>query len=371
MRILLTLGTSTGGVGTHVRALARDLAANHTVSVLAPPSTIEHFALGQVPEVTVISCDISTQFHPRDLSSVREIRRRIHHFRPDVIHAHGFRAALLTLLARGRSGPPVVVSWHNQASATGVKGLLESRAESFIAKRAALTLGASEDLALRAREVGGRNVAFAPVAAPSPKPVTDAERERVRGDLLGEAAPEALLGLMVGRVAPQKNYELLLRIAALLTDVPMHVVVAGAADPHLQKNLLDELEAMDLGAVKITFLGPRSDVSALMAAADFYLLTSHWEARALVLQEALIAGLPIVASEAGGIPELVSDAGVLVDPAAADAPELFAAAIRDLTDPQVRRQWAVRAKARGEELPDEQAVARNIEQHYLDLTGVA
>lgn len=350
-----------------MRALARDLAQEHTVSVLAPSSTIEHFSLADIPDVTPIACEMSTQFHPRDLGAVREMRQRIHHFRPDVVHAHGFRAGLLTLLARGRRPLPVVVSWHNQASATGLKGRVENRVESFIADRADLTLGASEDLAERAREVGGKNVEFAPVAAPTPSPVTASQREQVRAELLTGAAQGTLLGLMVGRVAPQKNYELLIEIATRLADLPIHFVIAGAADSRVRSELAAALQAANLGAVRVSFLGPRSDVSALMEAADFYLLTSHWEARALVLQEALIAGLPIVASEVGGIPELVSDAGVLIDPVGAAAPDRFAAAIRDLTDPQVRRRWAARAHRRGRELPDEWAVAQNIERHYLDL----
>lgn len=367
VRILLTLGTSTGGVGTHVRALARDLAQRHTVAVLAPRSTIEHFALRELPGVTAITCEISTQFHPRDLASVREIRSRIHHFRPDVVHAHGFRAALLTLLARGRRGVPVITSWHNQASGTGAKRHLEHRVEAFIAKRADLTLGASTDLAERAREVGGTNVEFSPVAAPTPVPVTDAERTRVRADLLRGSPPEALLGLLVGRVAPQKNYELLIEIAGCLPNLPVRFVVAGAADPAVLQRLQQTLRSVD-PAPRIDFLGPRDDVSALMAAADFYLLTSHWEARALVVQEALLAGLPVVASRVGGIPELVSDAGILIDPAAADAAAAFAGAIVDLTDPQIRGVWAERALRRGQELPDERAVADAVEQYYLRLT---
>ncbi len=49
----------------------------------------------------------------------------------------------------------------------------------------------------------------------------------------------------------------------------------------------------------------------LLAAADVFLLTSHWEARALVVQEAMQAGVPVVARPVGGIPELVGDAALL------------------------------------------------------------
>src|SRR5699024_7153495 len=110
-----------------------------------------------------------------------------------------------------------------------------------------------------------------------------------------------------------------------------------------------------------------NDVSALMNAADYYLLTSHWEARALVVQEALAAGLPIVASKVGGIPELVSDAGILIDPASPTAAREFASAVRELGEPGTRHEWSVRARERAAELPDEAAVARNLERHYNEL----
>ena len=310
---------------------------------------------------------MSTQLHPRDVTSVRELRRRIHHFAPDIIHAHGFRAGLLALLAARRSPVPVVVSWHNQASGRGIKQKLEHGVESFIARRADLTLGASEDLADRARSVGGTRVDFAPVAAPAPKVVTPAETEALRRELLAGFPSDAILALMVGRVAPQKNYELLIDIAEQLTDLPLQIVIAGAADADVQAELTERLARTDLGAAQVTFLGPRNDVSALMSAADCYILTSHWEARALVLQEALAAELPIVASKVGGIPELIAGAGVLVNPASPTAADEFAGAIRELSDPAARSEWSARARARAEELPDEEAVARNLERHYTEL----
>lgn len=349
-----------------MQSLARELSPGHDVAILAPPSTIAHFRFDEDPGITALPWEFGTRLHPRDLLGLGRVRRTIEQFGPDVVHAHGFRAGLLTLLALRRRRFPVIVSWHNQASATGVAGKVEAVAESFVARRADLTLGASEDLVQRARDVGGRNVVFAPVAAPAPAEVDPRAVADLRSTLLEGFPPGAQVGTMVGRVAPQKNYGLLIDIAELLTDVPLHIVIAGAADDDVKAGLERRMAGLDLGQVQITFLGPRDDVTALLAASDFYLLTSHWEARALVIQEALLAGLPVIASDVGGIPGLVGDAGILIDPAAPDAPEGFARAVRDLQEPQARRRWSERARLRSAELPDEPEVARLMEQHYRD-----
>lgn len=367
MRILLVLATSTGGVGTHVRALAQHLALSHDVAILAPALTVAHFGLTDLDGVEVLETPINTHIHPRDWASLRQIRSHIEYFQPEIIHAHGFRAGLLTLLARSNTTVPIVVSWHNQVSSTGVKRWIETRVESFIATRADLTIGASTDLVDRARQVGATNAVFAPVAAPPPHHVEEAERHELRGQLLSGLDHGGLLGLAVGRVAPQKNYDLLISIAQRLRDVPINFCIAGAADDAVLSHLQNRIDSTDLGKARITFLGARSDITTLMAAADFYVLTSHWEARALVVQEALIAGLPIVASDVGGIPELVGQGGELVDPHREDAAEAFAQIIRSFLDPTVRKELSRKAYERGQELPTEADVAEIVLRIYRGL----
>lgn len=367
MRILFVLGTSTGGVGTHVRALARDLAAEHEVTVAAPRSTLEHFAMAELPGVSVVEHPMSTRFHPRDLASIRRLRRLIAEVEPDLVHAHGFRAGLLSVLAaRAGPRPATVVTWHNQASGRGVRGWVEQRMERLLARRADLTLGASEDLAERARQVGSPGAVFAPVAAPAPALVSAGEAESLREQFLTGMGPGALVGLAVGRVAPQKNYDLLIDAAARSTTA-VHFLIAGAADPTLLQQLTARIAATDLRRCRISFLGPRTDVTALMAAADFYVLTSHWEARALVLQEALRAGLPLIATATGGTPALVGHAGVLIDPASPVAAAEMAAAIDALADPALRAERAKESLSRAAQLPDESEVARILTEHYAQV----
>ena len=91
-------------------------------------------------------------------------------------------------------------------------------------------------------------------------------------------------------------------------------------------------------------LGRSDDIGSLLAAADLALLTSTWEARALVAQEALLAGVPLVSTRVGGIEELVGSAAVLVPPGDVEEAARQIVALADNPDERrrLRKQACVR-----------------------------
>src|SRR5207248_7974618 len=95
----------------------------------------------------------------------------------------------------------------------------------------------------------------------------------------------------------------------------------------------------------VTFLGDRDDVPSLLAAADVLVLPSDWEARPLVVQEALRAGVPVVATDVGGVRGLVGSAAVLVPAgnAAALADGIRRVLVDDALRTELRRAGPVRA----------------------------
>ena len=136
--------------------------------------------------------------------------------------------------------------------------------------------------------------------------------------------PEQVLVLTVARLAPQKNLGLVLDVAAALADRDdLRFAVAG--DGPERAALAGRIAAQQL---PVTLLGHRDDLGSLLAAADLALLTSTWEARALVAQEALLAGLPLVSTAVGGVPDLVGDAAVLFAPGDSAAAAKAVAAAR-------------------------------------------
>ena len=168
----------------------------------------------------------------------------------------------------------------------------------------------------------------------------------------GQAGPgHRALVVGVGRLAAQKGFATLLRAAARWQrrgTVPLLIIAGeGPLEAELRR------QAADAG-VSVRFLGPRGDVPALLAAADVVVVPSTWEGQPLIVQEALRAGRPLVATRVGGIAGLTGDDGALLVPPG-DAEALSAAVIRLLDDPGAAARLAAAARARAALLPTETA----------------
>src|SRR5207247_7695263 len=124
-------------------------------------------------------------------------------------------------------------------------------------------------------------------------------------------------------------FEALARTAALARA---HLIVAG--DGELGAWLRDRAAALGLSA-RVHFLGVRRDVGNVLNASDVFVLPSLWEGLPLALVLAMGAGVPVVSTTVGGIPEIVEDGrtGLLVPPA--DSAELGRGLSRLLTDPEL------------------------------------
>ena len=338
MKIGLLLAESRGGIGQHVASLVpRYVEAGHEVVVCAPPGTADHFDFGKA---TVVG--------------------QAHGLRGcDVVHAHGYRAGMAALRDRSHL-KPLVVSWHNAVIAPGPRGLVMRLGQRLVARGADLTLGASSDLVDLAKSLGARDARLAPVAAPAiPEVRTPAAEVR---EALGIG--DAPLVLTVGRLAPQKDYPTLLSVAALVAASQPEVVFAVVGDGPLKDNLQARIDAEGL---PVRLLGHRDDVADLLGAADVFLLTSHWEARALVLQEALQVGVPVVATAVGGVPELVGDSAVLAP--AGDSDALADGVLRIFSEPDLAAAMRTEGGKLAAGWPDEDEVAKNLLDIYAGLVA--
>lgn len=325
-RIGYVLGTTAGGTGRHVAMLAEGCAAQgRVVRVFGPASTRSLF-----PGVSFESVDIADRPRPAaDAAAIRSLRGLLADFGPDAVHAHGLRAASVAALARagaGRGRPALVVTVHNVPPSGTVPGVIYLALERLTARRADAVLCVSADLADRMRRAGARDVALAVVPAPPAAAPPAQAVDQARADIGATGRPVVLA---VGRLAPQKGFDVLIDALASLRGRDPAPLLAIAGEGPLAGQLAAQARAAGSDG---RFLGPRTDVPALLAAADVVVVPSRWEGQPLIVQETLQAGRPLVASRVGGIPALTGEDAALLVPAA--DPGLLASAVRSVLDDQ-------------------------------------
>jgi glycosyltransferase involved in cell wall biosynthesis len=372
VKVAFVLGTSTGGTARHVRMLAGGVAARGvTAQVFGPAQTDRDFGFGDLADGRVSFTPVEIADRPRvrhDLAAIRRLRRLIAAWRPDVVHAHGLRAGALTAIALAFVRPTVydpkpalVVTVHNAPPAGGVSGAIYRVLELTVARSADSVLCVSKDLEERMRAAGARRVGRALVPADAVPAIRAARAPR---PLPGDPAPDRPLVLAAGRLAAQKGFGTLLNAAARWHDLKPEPLLVIAGEGPLEGELKARAAALGLDA---RFPGHRDDMPALLDTAAVFVLPSVWEGQPLILQEALRAGAPIVATRVGGITDLTGeDAALLVPPG--DASRLAKAVRAVLTDPALALRLRRAAADRGRTLPDEDDAVAAVLGEYGFLT---
>ncbi len=364
LRLALFVGTVSGGTASHVAALAHGCTGGDVVvSVFGPEQTRQLFG----PQVPFTPVRIAARPRPaRDAAAIMSLRRQLRSARPDVVHAHGVRAgafaafALVGLPAAAR--PALAVTVHNGPPEGRADRLVYSVLERVCARRCDAVLCASSDLVARMRKLGAISAQqFDVPAAPAPPP-SAAAIARATADIGANGRPVVLAA---GRLAAQKGFDVLVAAAGRWRDRPAapRTVIAGGGP------LAAELaaQAQQAGA-DVLLLGERGDVAALLAVADVFVLPSRWEARALILQEALRAGQAIVATRTGGTPDLTgAEAAILVPPG--DDHALAGAVLAVLDDPSLATRLGRAAKARAATFPTEADAVRAVCAVYRSLAA--
>jgi len=147
--------------------------------------------------------------------------------------------------------------------------------------------------------------------------------------------PHATVLTHIGRFAPPKNHKLLIEaFAQVRSNAPLYLLLVGGGE--LENAVREQVVGLGLQS-RVRFLGVRTDVADILRASDVFVLSSRVEGNPLSVMEAMAAGLPVVSTAVGGVPELVrnGETGLLVPSEDAGA---LTRALQVLVDDPMRRQ---------------------------------
>ena len=337
---LITRSDTVGGAHVHLLDLAcRTQAEGHDVEVLVGGNGL-YAALLRDRGLTVVNLRYLVRpIRPHlDALAVLECWRALRRFKPDIVHVHSTKAGLVGRVAAKLAGLPVVFTAHGWAFTEGI-AKRSRRLAVFLEKCAARVSNAiicvseyDRQLALR---MGVGNALLL---------------TRIHNGVLEVSADQrsipqrtgALRIICVARLDAQKDHALLLDALVMVKDLPWVLELIG--DGPLTQAV--QQKTRDLGlADRVEFSGLCNDVPSRLARSDVFVLASGWEGLPLSILEAMRAGLPVVASDVGGVSESVTDevTGFLVPKG--DKTMLAKRLMRLLGDAALRRKMGLAGRA--------------------------
>ena len=344
---LVTLA-ETGGAQTYVASLLPALAETFDVVVAAHGDGPLRKAAQSVGVRFVSLRHVRRPVSPwRDLFGLLELLRLLRQEQPQLVHVNSAKAAALGRLAAWLAGVPIRVYTVHGWAFLAHRGLASTAyrwVERALRPLTTVTVCVSENerqagLAARACE----------------ERTTIVIRNGVTTRALDVTKPRSARPrlVMVGRLQAPKDPITLVRALAMVHAGDIEAVLVG--DGPERAAVEDEIGRLGLGSA-VRLLGERTDVAELLATADVFVLSTHSEGLPLSVLEAMAAGLPVVASNVGGIPELVADgvSGLLVPPGDPDA--LAEAIERLLENPRLSQQLGLAGRRRVLENFDLEAV---------------
>ncbi|MDR3200006.1 MAG: glycosyltransferase family 4 protein [Spirochaetales bacterium] len=316
---IITRADSIGGAQIHVRDLAFRLAADgRRVTVL---TGCEGDLTRMLAEKNIPFYIIKNLVRPikplRDFLAILAIRRLLKKLKPDIVSTHTAKAGMVGRIAAWSLGIPSIFTAHGWQFAEGI-----SRTQRFFVENIERVTARMCKKIITVSEFD-RNLAIERKVVKPEKLITIHNGmpdvpENLRASYVSksqspeESAEKPVRLIMVARFQAQKDHPTLLRALSEMSARSWRLELVGDG-PDLEKTkaFAAELRVAD----RIDFSGQRLDIPERLAKADVFVLASKWEGFPRSILEAMRAGLPVIASEAGGCGESVEEGvtGYLVE----------------------------------------------------------
>ncbi|QEP42556.1 glycosyltransferase family 1 protein [Ectothiorhodospiraceae bacterium BW-2] len=367
MKILqLCLSPGVGGLELYVlrSAIALQQRQIETLLVVRPDSLLQQRAEAAQLRVVTLAC----RSYRLPLITARRLAQIIDREAIDILHLHWGKDLLLAVLAKRLALRPLKLIYTRQMMLTRPKKDIYHQ---FIYRHVDRFLTITRQL----QQLAQAYLPLPPQAVQQlyygvsqPTKLSEAQRQQLRQQLGARHRTTLLIGL-VGRMERNKGQHLFIEAIEQLVQEgqPVHATLIGPAmNLAYQQQLQQQSQRGQLSSC-ITLFGSHPNPIELMAAFDVVVLTSEMETFGLVLIEAMRAGVAVIGTHAGGVPEIIDDGvtGLLFTPN--DVGQLTAQLRRLLDDPPLRQQIAAAGQAKADAEFAEPLHYERLLNHYRQL----
>jgi glycosyltransferase involved in cell wall biosynthesis len=299
---LITRGDSIGGAQIHVKDMAKQLLKDgHNVSVsFGKEGVFAKLLKENAIEYRIIE-NMVREINPlQDILALKNIIAEIRRIKPDLIAIHSSKAGILGRIAAKITGTPAVFTAHGWAFSEGIDNKKRiiyrwiEKAGALISDRIITVSKYDRHLSL------SNNIGTAEKITAIQNGVYD-----IKDDLHASVELDPPNIIMVARFQAPKDHIGLIHALYELKHLKWHLQLVGEDGGLMEKtkHLVSDLGLEE----KVDFLGNRSDITTLLSQSQIFVLTSSWEGFPLTVIEAMRAGLPVIASNVGGVSEAVID----------------------------------------------------------------
>lgn len=240
-----------------------------------------------------------------------KLSKIIKRFKPDIVHSHMVHANILTRLVRISTPISKLISTAHNSNEGGALRMLGYRVTHRLAN---LSTNVSQEATQAFEDMGavpkdGMQTVYNGISLEKFNHIPEA-RARLEKEL--DLSRSAKVVLAVGRFNEQKDYPNLLQAISLLkkeVNYPFKVIIAG--DGELSGLVEEKIDSLNLKE-DVLLLGRRNDIPELMSAADLFVLPSKYEGFGLVVAEAMACECLVVATDCGGVAEVLNNPKFLV-----------------------------------------------------------
>lgn len=298
-----------------------------------------------------------------DYSSPLKMARLFVNEKADIVHTHGWGGGLLagTIGAKLAGVPIVINSEHGFWRVDKKRRIYAQKILSYFTDQITTV---SEDLRNKINKCFG--IPLNRIVSISNG--VDAEKFRpsvlsreIYKKKLNMRADEYVIGT-VGRLVPVKDHPTLLKAAASLINKKISIKLILVGDGPVKSELIQLIDALKIGSC-VSFLGERADIPELLNAMDLFVLPSVTEGMSNTLLEAMACGIPVIATDVGGNPEIIRDGinGFLIPPRNSDV--LSETIEKMYSDKRMARQMGIMSR----KIVEKKFSLTNMVKNYQDM----